>query len=152
MDNTLDSIQSILIKNDYTSISDLAAQASKIDNRIKSNYESDTLDLDFAKKLDEYKIMRKSFEILNLSNSQMINDIESEKIALKKLKADIDKGNGERNKYPDYIEFEKNKVSKLNDLLLVYLNLRETTLKSFNDVNNEINAFSFSLINKSKKV
>ena len=98
MNESLDSIQLILAENDFSTISDLASNANATDSRIKMNYQSDTLEFEFAKKLDAYKIMRKSFEILNLSNSQMINDIESEKIALKKLKAYIDKGNGERDK------------------------------------------------------
>ncbi len=148
MNESLDSIQLILAENDFSTISDLASNANATDSRIKMNYQSDTLEFEFAKKLDAYKIMRKSFEILNLSNSQMINDIESEKIALKKLKADIDKGNGERDKYATYIEFENEKVQKLKILLSDYISLREKTTQTYEALHNEINAFSLSLSNQ----
>ena len=131
MNESLDSIQLILSENDFSTISDLAANANATDSRIKMNYQSDTLELEFAKKLDAYNVMRKSFTILDLQN----------------LKLDIEKGNGERDKYATYIEFENEKVQKLKILLSDYISLREKTSTTFNELHNEINSFSLSLSN-----
>lgn len=148
MDKSLDSIHTILADNNFSSISEFSTIASTTDSRIKMNYESDTLELNFARKLDAYNKMRKSFSLLNLFFLQLSNDIESEKIVLKKLKLDIDNGNGERDKYASHINFEKDKVEKLNNSLLDYISLRESTLRTFNDIQDEINTFSLSLLNK----
>ena len=147
MNESLDSIQLILAENDFSTISDLAANANATDSRIKMNYQSDTLELEFAKKLDAYNVMRKSFTILDLAFNQLSIDIETEKTALQNLKLDIEKGNGERDKYATYIEFENEKVQKLKILLSDYISLREKTSTTFNELHNEINSFSLSLSN-----
>ena len=91
--------------------------------------------------------MRKSFTILDLAIHQLSIDIETEKTALQNLKLDIEKGNGERDKYATYIEFENEKVQKLKILLSDYISLREKTSTTFNELHNEINSFSLSLSN-----
>jgi hypothetical protein len=150
MSASLDSLQTILLNNDYTLISDYTDQANEIDIRIKTNYESDTVDLIFAKKLDAFNIMRKSFDILKMANLQLNSDLEVEKVILEKLKRDIEKGNGLRDKYHDYIAFEKEKVLTLISSISEYILLKEKTLKTFNDIHDEINLFSLSLLNKKK--
>lgn len=152
MNKSLDSIQTILCENTYSSISTFAENANTTDVRIKMNYESDTLELNFAKKLDSFNKMRKSFNILSLVFLQLSNEIESEKITLEKLKLDIEKGNGERDKYATYITYEKNKVIKINNSLLDFISLKKKTLKTFNEIQDEINTFSLSLLNKKKRV
>lgn len=147
---SVDSLQTILVNNDYTSISDYADQANEIDMRIKTNYESDTVDLIFAKKLDAFNIMRKSFDLYKMAYNQLNIDLEAEKVILEKLKSDIEKGNGSRDKYPDYIAFEKEKVLKLINSLFEFCELKENTLQTFNDLHDEINSFSLSLLNKKK--
>jgi hypothetical protein len=147
MNESLDSIQTVLLENDYSEISDLASNANATDSRIKLNYESDTLDLTFAKKLDSYNRMRKSFDILSIVFLQLSSDVKSEKTTLQKLKLDIEKGNGERDKYATFIQFENEKVLKLKSLLSDYMSLRETTTATFNELHDEINSFSLSLSN-----
>jgi hypothetical protein len=41
---------------------------------------------------------------------------------------------------------------KINNSLLEYISLKEKTLKTFNDIQDEINTFSLSLLNKKKRV
>ncbi|MEY3237171.1 MAG: hypothetical protein RI883_1272 [Bacteroidota bacterium] len=147
MNVTIDSIQTVLLENDYSTISDFASNANNTDSRIKMNYESDTLDLTFAKKLDSYNTMRKSFGILSIVFLQLSSDVKSEKITLQKLKLDIENGNGERDKYATFIQFENEKVSKLKTLLSDYISLRETTTNTYNKLHDEINSFSLSLSN-----
>ena len=148
MNDSIDSIQLILSENDFSTISDLASNANATDSRIKMNYQSDTLELEFAKKLDAYNVMRKSFTILDLAFNQLSIDLKIEKKTLQKLKLDIEKGNGERDKYATYIEFENKKVQKLKILLSDYISLREKTTQTYEALHNEINAFSLSLFNQ----
>jgi hypothetical protein len=91
--------------------------------------------------------MRKSFDILSIVFLQLSSDVKSEKTTLQKLKLDIEKGNGERDKYATFIQFENEKVLKLKSLLSDYMSLRETTTASFNELHDEINSFSLSLSN-----
>lgn len=148
MNESLDSIQLILSENDFSTISDLASNANAIDSRIKMNYQSDTLEFEFAKKLDAYNVMRKSFTILDLAFLQLSSDLKIEKKTLQKLKLDIEKVNGERDKYATYIEFENDKVQKLKILLSDYISLREKTTQTYEALHTEINAFSLSLSNQ----
>ena len=147
MNVTIDSIQTVLLENDYSTISDFASNANATDSRIKMNYESDTLDLTFAKKLDSYNTMRKSFGILSIVFLQLSSEVKSEKTTLQKLKLDIEKGNGERGKYATFIQFENEKVLKLKTLLSDYISLRKTTTNTYNELHDEINSFSLSLSN-----
>lgn len=145
---SLDSITTVLIENNYTEIEDLTNESNAVAEKIKDNYSSDTLDLEFAKKLDDYRQMLLSFQPLKNAYSLLLKNTKEEKLSLVKLKQDIEKGNGERAKYQEFVDFEKVKTQQIRYLLSDYVAERKKTLETHQRLYNEIDEYSFSLIAK----
>jgi hypothetical protein len=76
------------------------------------------------------------------------NGLLQEQKTLDLLKSDIENGNGERNKYNEYLQFEQNKVKQLTILLDDYKKHKDKVLKMFFDVYNELDPFVKSLEKK----
>jgi hypothetical protein len=76
------------------------------------------------------------------------NGLKAEKETLVTLKRDIENGNGRRDKYAEYIKFEQQKVYQLQQLLKAYVDHKNTTIKEFNEIYAELNAFSLKLMEK----
>jgi hypothetical protein len=149
---SLDSIQTVLFENEIDTIAALQVATNTVELRIKNNYYADTIDMELGKKMDAYKIMRRTLSPLGKSFSVIKNGVIDEKETLDKLKSDIEKGNGERNKYNEFVLFENSKVEQLRSLLNDYIAQKEKTMKTFHDLHDELNAFSMSLLEKKKKV
>ena len=104
--------------------------------------------MEFGRKMDAFKVMRRTLKPLRKSITLIPESIESERLKLKELKADIENGDGKREKYAEYITFEEVKVSQLRILLNEYIETRETSLNTYNDLYDELNDFSMSLLKK----
>lgn len=148
MNISLDSIEKVLFENEIDTIAALGVATNTVELRIKNNYNADTIDMELGKKMDAYKVMRRTLGPLGKSFSIIKNGIIAEKETLTNLKADIEKGNGERQKYDEFIQFEKGKVEQLRSLLDDYVARKEKTMKTFHELHSELNAFSMSLLKK----
>jgi hypothetical protein len=107
--------------------------------------------MELGKKMDAYKLTRRSLSPLGRSYSVIKKGVKDERVVLSKLKDDIEKGNGERKKYSDYVKFEEDKTNQLRSLLNGYLVEKEKTMKTFFSLYEELNAFSLELLEKRKK-
>ena len=145
---SLDSITTVLIENNFTEIDDFTIESLEIAQKIKDNYNSDTINLTFAKKLDAYREMLLSFQPLKKAYSLLLKNTKKEKISLTKLKDDIINGNGERAKYQEFIHFEKIKTQQIRQLLSDYVIERKKTIETHQKLYNEIDEYSFNLIAK----
>lgn len=150
LSKSVDSIQKIVLKNEIDSIVYRKTATQDVELRIKQNFYSDTLNLAFGKKMDAYKVMRRKFGPLSRSYTALKTGTADELITLSHLKNDINSGSGERNKYAEFIQFEKNKVNQLAIILTDYLKEKEKTLNVYNQLHPELLAFSLALI-KDKK-
>ena len=90
------------------SISDLKLSTYEVERRIKQNYYSDTIDISFGQKMDDFKRMRRMLGPLGKEQARVKNSINEELLQLEKLQSDISKGFGKRESYNEYIQFEKN--------------------------------------------
>jgi hypothetical protein len=151
MFTSLDSIETVLFNNEIDTIAALNLAAMGVELRIKNNYYSDTIDMELGKKMDAYKLTRRSLSPLGRSYSVIKKGVKDERVVLSKLKDDIEKGNGERKKYSDYVKFEEDKTNQLRSLLNGYLVEKEKTMKTFFSLYEELNAFSLELLEKRKK-
>jgi hypothetical protein len=145
---SLDSITTVLIENNFTEIEDFTIESLEVAQKIKDNYNSDTINLTFAKKLDAYREMLLSFQPLKKAYSLLLKNTKKEKISLTKLKDDIINGNGERAKYQEFIHFEKIKTQQIRQLLNDYVLERKKTIETHQKLYNEIDEYSFNLIAK----
>lgn len=150
MEVSLDSIQKVLLENEIDTLAALSVATNTVELRIKNNYYSDTINMELGKKLDAYKLMRRTLGPLGKSFWNIKNGIIEEKSILEKLKSDIHNGDGDRTKYEEYVQFEQNKVNQLRKLLNDYLEQKDKTMKTFNELHPELDAFSRSLLNKKK--
>ena len=148
MNTALDSIQTVLIENQIDTLPALTVAAMGVELRIKNNYYADTIDIELGKKMDAFKVMRKRLGPLGSTYNTIRLGVEDEKKTLKDLRSDIENGDGDRSKYGEYVHFEQQKVDQLRSLLKEYVSEKEKALTTFNELYDELNAFSMSLLQK----
>lgn len=127
------------------SISDLKLSTYEVERRIKQNYFSDTINLEFGQKMDDFKRMRRMLGPISKEEGRLKSSISEELTQLKKLHSDISNGYGKRESYNEYIQFEKNKVSQIKVLFDEYVKLRAQFLGLYNRLNEELSDYSQSL-------
>ncbi len=118
--------------------------------RIKSYYFTDTIDYQFAKKMNSYKVVKKSLNNLDGDYEKIRIALREEKIALRKLKSDVLNGFGQREKYDEYISFEKNKTKKIKSLLDEYIYKKKEFTIAFDSLHPLLNDYSMRLEEKFK--
>jgi hypothetical protein len=143
----------LLIENERTvneidTLTALKITTNAVEIRIKNYLVLDTINLVLGKKMDAYKIMRRSLKPLGKQNSQLKQAIREEQKTLKALKSDIENGSGSRDKYESYILFEKNKLNQLQILLDEYLRLKKETMATYRELHPELNQLSLDLVRK----
>ena len=131
---------------DSVSFTRIIQQIMDVELRIKRNYETDTVNLDFAKKMDAYKLVRKRLKPLGKIASQLAFGYEEEKKALTNLRTDIDLGSGDKSKYDEFIQYEQNKVDQLRVLVKELVKTHDESVETFNRLHPELDAFSRSLV------
>ena len=127
------------------SISALKLSTYDVERRVKQNYYSDTLDVLFGQKMDDFKRMRRMLGPLGKEQIRLKNSINEELLQLEKLHSDISKGFGKRESYNEYIQFEKNKVTQIKVLYNEYVKMRAQFLEMYNDLYTELDTLSKSL-------
>ena len=130
------------------SISDLKRSTYEVERRIKQNYYSDTIDISFGQKMDDFKRMRRMLGPLGKEQARVKNSINEELLQLEKLQSDISKGYGKRESYNEYIQFEKNKVNQIKVLYTEYVKMRAQFLEMYTDLYFELYTFSKNIEDK----
>jgi len=128
------------------SISALKLSTYEVERRIKQNYFSDTINLVFGQKMDDYKRMRRMLGPIGKEEFRLYQSIHEELSQLKKLHSDIKNGYGKRESYDEYIQFEKNKVSQINILFEEYVKLRAQFLEIYDRLHEELLEYGRGLI------
>lgn len=148
MNQTVDSVETVLNEHRMDSIADISLKAYTVENRVKRNYHADTIDLALGRKMDAFKVMRRNLKPIGKAQSDLPVMIEEERAKLEQLKIDIENGDGEREKYGEYIAFEEAKVAQLRTLLNEYVTTKESVTSTYSELYNELNDFSLSLLKK----
>ena len=148
--NSVAKLKHELIKNKISNISDKKIAVYTVIKRIKSYYFTDTIDYQFAKKMNSYKVVKKSLKNLDGDYEKIRIAVLEEKIALRKLKSDVLNGFGQREKYDEYISFEKNKTKKIKSLLDEYIYKKKEFAIAFDSLHPLLNDYSIRLEEKFK--
>jgi len=130
------------------SIPALKLSTYEVERRIKQNYFSDTINLEFGQKMDDYKRMRRMLGPIGKEEFRLHQSIAEELSQLKKLHSDILNGYGKRESYDEYIQFEKNKVSQINVLFEEYVKLRAQFLEIYYRLHKELLEYGQGLITR----
>lgn len=150
MNKTIDSIQVAMQANQLDSGVQYAAMAEEVEYRIRNNYFSDTINVELGRKMDKYKVMRRKFKPLRFSYKNVLKGCDEVRESLRQLKHDIENGDGERQKYDEFLGFEQEKVNQMLALSAEYASLKIETLKTFEELHEELKAFSFQLEKKAR--
>jgi hypothetical protein len=148
MERTIDSVEVVFAEHKVDSMAVMSINAYSVENRIKRNYTADTIDMEFGRKMDAFKVMRRNFKPMGKATSAIPTSIEEVREKLSQLKADIENGDGKREKYDEYLTFEETKVGQLRTLLNEFVETKIATLKTYNELYAELNEFSMSLLKK----
>ena len=151
VDDLIDRVESIekgFLKIKIDTISSLKMSTYEVERQIKQNYTVDSIDLVLGKKMNDYKRMRKMLGPLGKEEARLKGGLFEVKEQLMKLRTDISKGNGRREMYFEYIEFETSKVNQIKTLYDEYIKTRRDFLDIYNRLNAELIALSLSLRSK----
>jgi len=148
--NSVDKLNIALTQNKINNVPEKKLRVYTVIKRIKSYYFTDTIDYQFAKKMNSYKAARKSLIILDSDYEKIRLALREEKIALRKLKSDVLNGFGQREKYEEYISFEKNKTKKIKILLDEYIYKKKEFAIAFDSLHPLLNDYSIRLEEKFK--
>ena len=132
-------------------VATLKNDAMQAELRIKQNLHLDTINMELARQLEEFKLMRKSINPLMKQYLKAKNGIKEEMAVLKNLSRDIEEGRGERQRYNEYIRFEKQKVKQLSALTTDFINARAKLIADYDRLYPPIEAFSYTLLQKRRK-
>ena len=147
----LDSVSYIINLFKPDSLSRMANNSTNVELRIKNYLINDTIDLELGKKMDAYKIMRRSIGVLRKNNSKIKALVKEEIISLNQLKSDINNGSGRRDKYDEYIAHEKNKCKQIKIVFNDFIETKDAVYTTYRLYHDELNEFSLSLLNKADK-
>ena len=148
--NSVEKLKIALTQNKISNVPEKKLAVYTVIKRIKSYYFTDTIDYQFAKKMNSYKVVKKSLKNLDGDYEKIRIALREEKIALRKLKSDVLNGFGQREKYDEYISFEKNKTKKIKSLLDEYIYKKKEFTIAFDSLHPILNDYSMRLEEKFK--
>lgn len=151
LSNSVTRLQKELTRNKISNISEKKIAVYTVIKRIKSYYYIDTIDIQFAKKMDAYKQIRNSLKYLGGDYEKIRTSLEEEKMCLTRLKSDVINGFGQREKYFDNIRFEKNKIQQIKSLLNEYNSNKEQFTMAFDSLHPALTDYSIRLEEKFKE-
>lgn len=151
LSNSVDSIQVVLMSNQIDSLQQMQELADSVILRISNNYQSDTISLEFGKKMDTYKQMVLSLPVVIDDQLSLNDNIEKIRSSLNNLKQDIADANGKRDKYPEYIDFESKKVDSIRVKAKEYMEMRDQLIAHFKEIHVELYDYSIFLVEKKRK-
>jgi hypothetical protein len=141
----VDSIQQEfeLLKKD--TISEIIYTMNQTSEKIKTNIGDDTLTLQIARKLDSYKKVYRKLTSIEAYEEKFLFGSQDIKNSIEKLSNDITKGSGDREKYDQFLSFERSKVLELEKLLSNVKKLQSESIETFQKIHPAIASFADQL-------
>lgn len=146
MEKSLDSLDKELKLLKIDSLENMQLAAQMVELRIKNNLKSDSVDIEFGKKMDSYKRMRRAIPKFQRNLVKLNQGIKEMRGSLTDLKSDIKNSNGKREKYDEYITFEKKKLNQLEVLMKEMQTSLKKIVDTYSMLHQELYTFSMSLI------
>ena len=141
MHNTLDSLESITENNRIDTLTQLVDYIKTNTEEVINNYYTDTIDYAVAKMMNNYKDTRKAFSKNSGNLAKARQAIPEVRESLNDLRHDIEHGVGQRDKYEEFVGFEKGKVKQIKEILTYYLETKEKYTALFIETDKEVLEF-----------
>jgi hypothetical protein len=159
----VDNLQADLQEHRPDTLVQIRIAISSIEKRIRDNYTADTISVSLGEKMEKFRQLKMFFmaeheaeeegneeagldhQTLGSAYVVVNRGITVEKNTLHKLKSDISNGFGKRDKYNEYIAFEKDKVEQLVTLLEDYKSHKDKILSDFVAIYADLDLFASHL-------
>ena len=151
MSTKIENIKAETLENKVDSAQHISREARETELRIKNNYFMDTIDLGFGTKMDQHKNMRRAMGKIDKMYANLIAGCDEVTESLRQLRHDIEKGDGDRAKYEEYISFEKEKFDQVVILSDEYLQTKKFAVEKYQSLAKEIEDFSWKLLKENNK-
>ena len=145
LDKRIDSIQVEFEQLKKDTVEEIIYAMKETNIKIKDNIGDDTIDLEMAKKLEEYGKIFRQLSAVEGYNNKILFGSQDVKNSVESLYKDIESGNGERVNYDKFVKFETKKVKDLHLLLLDLERVQRENIQSFHKVHPEVEKFALSL-------
>ena len=145
LDKRIDSIQVEFEQLKKDTVEEIIYAMKETNYKIKDNIGDDTIDLETAKKLEEYGKIFRQLSALEGYNNKILFGSQEVKNSVGQLKNDIQAGNGERVNYEKFVKFETKKVKDLHTLLVDLERVQRENIQAFKQVQPKIEKFASSL-------
>jgi len=145
LSSELESVQEV--SNNFTqeNISLTISKLSEVENRMKENFQDDTLNIELIKQLDSYKRIGPALTFVVNANRTIDSSIELRKSKLDNLLSDIENSVGNRAKYDDYIQIETEEIEELKSFVNYCDSATRQSFKTFNNLHPDLEKFSLKL-------
>lgn len=141
MENALDSMEQLAETHRIDTLSKLITRVKNKTLEVKQNYYTDTIDYEIADMMNSFKQARKGLSANSGNLAKVRNSIPEVKVKLEDLNFDINHGVGDRSNYQEYVNYEKEKVKQIGEILSYYIENKEKYLKLYNESAPKVDAF-----------
>lgn len=145
---TLDSLETIAFDSKTRQDGGIILSVQETIALIKENYELDTLSMEGVEKIDGYQEIEYAMTVNSGNLAKAKQAIPEVKIKLKELKHDIKHGVNSREKYQDFINFEKEKIEDIGEILAYYMKNKKKYENRYDSLYPFIRNFSDSMSGK----
>ncbi len=150
MEKDLDSLSSVANDTTQRRPGSLNMNVEETIQKVKNNYLPDTINYSVAKMMNNYKEIKKAVMSNSGNLAKVKQSIPEVRQKVQDLKHDIENGVGEREKYEEYINFEKRKIADIKDVLNYYLETRNKFYNRYDSLHPIVTNFADSLLNAKK--
>jgi hypothetical protein len=138
--NTLDSLEQLDQKLPNDSFAIVKAEALKIEKDVKAYFMEDTVDFEFARKMNRLRGIRKGSDFIAMRRAFLDTVFVFQRAQLNTLREDIGNGSGKRDQYRTFVDAEKDNMELISGAFKDY-ELRFNAMRSeFYDIADEIRA------------
>lgn len=141
MEQELDSMLVIAEANRIDTLSKLIDHIKNRTLDVSKHYVPDTIDLEIAKMMNLYKDVRKAMSSNSGNLAKVKNSIPEVQQKLADLRYDIENGLGDREKYGEFVAFERAKVNQIEEILAYYLDVKQEFTDVFRETDPQVQAF-----------
>jgi hypothetical protein len=138
MMSKLDSLESAFIAMPNDSFSIVKKDAAAIEKDVKTYFMEDTVDHEFARKMNRLRGIRKGSDFIAMRRNFLDTIFVFQREQLEILREDIENGAGKRDEYQSYVDAEKENMTVISSSYKDYKQRFDAMRSEFYDIADEI--------------
>ncbi len=134
----LDSMETVARENGIDTLNVLIEYIKTNTKEVANHYYTDTVDYEIANMMNTYKETRKAFAKNSGNLAKARQAIPEVKESIANLSHDIHHGVGERDKYEEFVAFERGKVTQIKEILTYYMETKDKYTALFIETDQQV--------------